>query len=192
MEINRYNTNIYPNDIEKHYIKSSERSIISSLKIKAENTCRNLINPDYIHKAFNRFKSGYYYTSIQNEVLGFVLWKEINIVQENKSILQKETKHIKQLHIILVCADINDFRLGTKILFDVESYCITHKIPIITLEAANEKLIQYYEQNNFKRVDTLTNRMIKEIKIIDIYRNPANKTRKVKRYHNSHTTLISS
>ena len=88
--MNTYNTNIYPSDIQKHYFKSSDRNIISSLKIKADNTCRNLINPDYIHKAFNRFKSGYYYTSIQNEVLGFVLWKEINIVQENKSEIKND------------------------------------------------------------------------------------------------------
>ena len=176
-----YNTNIYPNDIEKHYIKSSERSIISSLKIKAENTCRNLINPDYIHKAFNRFKSGYYYTNSENQVLGFILWKETSIIKENKSIIQKEDKHIKQLYIILICADINDFRLGTKILFDVESYCIINKIPIITLEAANEKLVEYYEKNSFKRVDTITNRMIKEIKIIEIERKSTNKTRKIKK-----------
>jgi hypothetical protein len=68
--------NIYPNNINKYFIKSSERNIIVSLRQKADDTCINLINPDYIHKSFNRFKKGFYYKDNNDELLGFVLWKE--------------------------------------------------------------------------------------------------------------------
>ena len=112
-----YNINIYPSDIKKHFIKSSERNLIELLRQKADDTCRNLINPDYIHKSFNRFKKGFYYTNHNNEILGFVLWKEKQYIQERKYNIQKENIIIKQLHIILICADYNNFRLGKKILY---------------------------------------------------------------------------
>ena len=174
---NRYTDNIYPSDIIKYYILSSERSKIASLRKKADDTCRYKISPAYIHTAFNKFKKGYYYTNSSDEIIGFCLWKEYNNIQKDGSI-------IKKLYIILVCADYNDYKLGRKILYDIESYCIDNKISLITLEAANEELIKYYEYGGFKLINNITKEMMKEVKIFTIDKNNSkakSKTRKIKR-----------
>jgi hypothetical protein len=178
---NKYTTNIYPNDINKLIIKSSERNLISILRQKADTTCRYQINPSYIHKAFNTFKKGFYYTNNNDEILGFVLWKESTYVDEIKNINDKEKLNIKKLHIILICADNNDYRLGTKILSDIDSYCYKNSIKYITLESANDKLVKYYQDNDYKLIDDISLFMRKEIKIITLEKRNQKKTRKLKR-----------
>jgi len=168
-----YTENIFPSDIIKFDIIASERKNIAVLRKKADDTCRYKISPAYIHTAFNRFKKGYYYTNNSNEIIGFCLWKEYSNIQKDGSILKK-------MYIILICADYNDYKLGRKILYDIESYCIDNKIPIITLEAANDELIKYYQHGGFVLINKITKEMMKEVKMLKIYKKNS-KTRKVKR-----------
>lgn len=164
--------NIYPIDIKKVLIKSSERIHIPYLKRKALDTCRNLISEKYISSAFNRFKRGFLFKNNKENIIGFCLWKEITKIYKNNI-------SEKILFIILICADNTDYRLGRKILFDIETYCIENKIGIISLEAANDSLIKYYEEGGFKLINKRNNEMEKIINIIPIIR--TNKTRKIKR-----------
>jgi len=166
------NNNIYPNDINKFLIHPSNRKLIVSLRQTAYDTCRTKIGPQYIRMAFNKIRRGYYYTNDKDEVIGFCIWEE-------KNNLKKDDTYIKQLHILLICADYNDYKLGRKILFDVDSYCIDNKIPIITLEAANDVLVKYYQNGGFVLIDNDLKEMKKVIKIIKIERTL--KTRKIKR-----------
>ena len=164
--------NIYPDDIIKHIIVSANRINIVALRKKADDTCRFKISPVYIHTAFNKFKKGYYYTNNSNEIIGFCLWKEYDNIQ-------KDGTTLKKLHIILVCADYNDYKLGRKILYDIESYCVDNKIQLITLEAANDELVKYYQNGGFILINKITKEMIKEVKIFKILKKNS-KTRKLK------------
>jgi hypothetical protein len=153
--------NIYPNNINKILIHPSNRKLIGILRHNAYKTCRTKIGSQYIHTAFNKLKRGHYYTNDINEVIAFCIWEE-------KNILQKDDTHIRKLHILLVCADENDYKLGRKILYDVDYYCIDNKIPIIILEAANDTLVKYYENGGFKLLDNITKEMKKDVKLITI------------------------
>jgi len=163
--------NIYPSNINKLLIHPSNRKLIASLRQNAYDTCRTKIGPQYIHTAFNNFKRGYYYTNDKAEILGFSIWKENNV-------LQKDDTLFKKLHIILICADYNDYKLGRKILFDIDSYSIDNKFLFITLQAANNILVKYYQHGGFILIDKDTREMKKEVKIIKIYK--TSKTRKLK------------
>ena len=133
--------NIYPDNITTKLIQSFNRSIIPVLRKRANEICKLLIGEKYIHSAFNRFKKGYTYT-VNDTIIGFSLWKE-------KNILYKNDNYIKSLHIILICGNHKDFKLGKKILFDIESYCLDNNIGTISLEAANDDLVKYYIDNGY-------------------------------------------
>ena len=167
--------NIYPNNINRTIFFSKDKSRYSSLENKAIDTCRNLISPKYIHTVFNRFNKGYMYKDDNGEIIGFCLWKEYNKIT-------KSGNESKQLHILLICADYNDYNLGRKILYDMDGYCIDNKISSIILEAANDTLVKYYEKSGFVLLNKLTREMYKKVKILTIYKNKSSsKTRKIKR-----------
>lgn len=168
--------NIYPNNINRTLFLSRDKERYLGLKNQAIQTCRNLISEIYIHSAFNKFKKGYLYKDDNEEIIGFCLWKENNIIF-------KSGNQTKNLHIILICTDDSiNYKLGGKILFDVESYCIDNKIPSITLEAANDNLVKYYEKAGYILVNNSRQKreMEKEIKIIQIDKKDS-KIRKIKK-----------
>lgn len=160
---NKYTTNIFPSDIIKLAIHPSDRKLVSLLRHKADETCRFKISSSYIYNAFNKFKKGYYYTNDSNNIIGFSLWKDYKNIQKDGTILKK-------IHVILICADYNDYRLGRKILYDIESYSIDTNIPIISLEAANDELVKYYQDGGFSLINKRNNEMEKEVTLFTAYR----------------------
>ena len=161
--------NIYPNNIDRAIFFSRDKAKY----IRAMDTCRNMINQQYIDTAFKNFQKGYLYKDEDGDFLGFCIWKEYKDIQ-------KDGTFLKKLHITLICADYNDYNLGRKILYDIESYCINNNFSLITLEAANNDLVKYYEKGGFTLTNKITKEMIKEVKILTFHRKNS-KTRKIKR-----------
>ena len=143
--------NIYPANIIQYTIHPGNRDIIKKLRSKATDTCRNIISDEYIKMAFNKVKRGFFYTLENNDdIIGFCIWIEKNEILKNGICF-------KNLHILLICANYNDYKLGRKILFDVDRYGSENKFEYISLHAANNELVKYYEHDDFhiKDIDTL-------------------------------------
>ena len=164
--------NIYPDTIQTILVHPSQRKIVVELLKKADDVCRYSISSKYIRTALNSFKRGYYYTDNENKIIGLCIWKEYKDIQKDGTILKK-------VHITLICADYNNYNLGRKIMYDVELYCIDNNFSLITLEAANNDLIVYYEKGGFTLIDKDYRIMKKPVKLIIIHRKN-NKTRKIK------------
>ena len=90
-------------------------------------------------------------------------------------------KKIKRLHIVLICAGFppKKFKINNVILFDIDRYCIANNITLITLQAANNELVTYYEIYGYTITDSKFLYMKRDIVLVPI--NTRNKkTRKQK------------
>ena len=171
--------NIYqqPDTFEKQLFHSSDRNIVKLLKNHATYTCRDLISEEYIKSAFNSFNRGYVY-KVDDIIVGFVIW---NIKSHHKYSLkvnrEGDNPIKKYLYILLICTDINNYKFGTQLLYDVEQFAIKHKIETVMLEPANNDLVIFYEKNGYNKTSILpTTIMAKKI-----YITPIKSTRKTLR-----------
>ena len=168
--------NIYqqPDTFKRHFFHRSNGNITRIIKNHAYNICRNVIPQAYINNSINKFKYGYIY-KIKNEIIGFIIWKIIN---NNINEYKNQISYIdKELHIVLICTDSNNYRFGTQLLYDVEQFALLNGIKHITLNPANDDLITFYEKNGYRIVSEYPQKlMLKNIEIINI-----KKTRKTLR-----------
>jgi hypothetical protein len=130
---NIYNT---PENLEKILFSKNDRTIIRQLKKYASVICRGCINNDYINTSFYQFSDGYLYKSGDN-ILGFCIWKFI-----------KSPNNKKYLYIILICTELNKYKLGTQMLFDIEHIAIINNVDTIKLQT-NENVSKFYKSIGF-------------------------------------------
>lgn len=142
--------------VSRMYITRMYREFMSSLQSRANTICRNRLNEDYIKKSFNKCTAGYVYTSDEGAQIGFVIWKEYKNQQ------MKGGGTYSYLHILLICAEENDFNFGGRILEDVDKYATSNAFNYIQLEPANEKLRSYYTKNGYIS-DTIGPMMKKQV-----------------------------
>ena len=128
------NRNIFPDSLERTLFHKMD-PIVKSLSKQSIMICRNKLSEQYIQKAFNKFHFGYCYRDLQNEVVGFSIWKEFT----------NEDRHI---FIYLICSKLTYYKLGKIMLFDIESFAIKNKIYKIILKPVPDK-ISYYEDNGY-------------------------------------------
>lgn len=136
-------SNLYPNNLVKHNLRSEQRELISYLRSQADIICRNELLYEYIKYAFNKFKQGFTYYQDKRPV-AFCIWRIYDYVKINT------VEVIKRLHILLICGKQLDYKLVPRILDDVIYFCRKSNIQYITLEPANDKLKSYYINCGFK------------------------------------------
>lgn len=141
-------SNLYPNNLIKHNIKSDERQLISYLRSEAYSICRTQISYEYIKTSFNKFKRGFVYYKDKWPV-AFCIWKVKNHFKMSGS--------FKKLHIYLICGKQLDYKLVPKIMDDVVHLCRKSDIQYITLEPANETLKEYYIKCGFEERSEIDN-----------------------------------
>jgi len=129
--------------VGRMYFTRMYRETVSSLQARANTICRNRLNEDYIRKAFNKCTAGYVYTSEDGLQTGFVIWKEYKNQQ------MKGGATYSYLHILLICAEENEFHFGKRILEDVDKYASTNAFEYIQLEPANNELRAYYARHDY-------------------------------------------
>ena len=168
--------NIWPSHIERIVFHRSD-PIQSRLKRQANTICRNMLNEEYIRQAFNRFRYGYYYKDSEDTILGFCIWKQ-------KKRQLKGGQDYKYIHILLICAEQTDFKMGKMMLFDIDTFALKNKVNDIKLEAASEGLIPYYKDSGFLlERDTILPlkepfNMYKQLSVPVLNRKKGNRTRK--------------
>jgi hypothetical protein len=165
--------NIYP-PITKIQFDSSQRRYVSMIKSQSDDLCKFKIFPDYIKRAFNSFRRGIIYQENNNNI-GFVIWKEKQIIPKSNKVL-KNTK--KVLYVLLICSNAKNVRLTRLIFYDLEEYCKDKGIEHIQLIPSNDKLEQLYETYGFiKNNNNIEGIMTKNVKLIKIKRNKTRKHR---------------
>lgn len=140
----KFNRNILPDNLERVLFRRMD-PIVNSLKRQANTICRNHVSEEYIHKAFNNFKWGYYYKQ-DNKVVGFCLWKE------NKEIMKISKNDFKYMYVLLVCAQQTDYKLGKIMFFDMERFGLVQNVNTIKLQPLNTDIVPYYETLGYKIV----------------------------------------
>jgi hypothetical protein len=133
--------NIFPNNIERIFFYRLD-PITKSLKTQASRICRNRISEQYINSVFKKFDFGYWYKDVNNNSIGFCIWKE-------KNELSKEIGSYNYINILLICADQYDLKLGKMMFCDIDTYCKNKNMRLIQLEAANLKLAEVYKDYGF-------------------------------------------
>lgn len=155
---------LYPGNITRKAVISYNKEIIEQLRTHAFTTCQNMINQDYINDLLeqitpfsnSRFNI-YTYYNLSNELLGFVIFKlKINKYREQENI------NYKEVYISLICARMNNYKLGTIILNDVEKYCFNKDVYKISLDAI-KTAIPFYIKKGFKLVGENSSQMIKRL-----------------------------
>lgn len=179
-------SDIYPDYIQKVLFDHSYEHL-DKLKQHANSVCKGAINPKYIERAFQLFMGGYAY--YDNDILiGFILW-DIDIAMANPNDVKYKSSNVNEcltntnekLHILLVCSNQSDVKLGSLMLYDTEKYAISQGIYFVYLEASHSGLIKYYEIHGYTLLtDVHTNiRMCKYIKPVKIRRRARNGTRRI-------------
>lgn len=171
---NKYHINIFPDGLER-ILFSRMDPIVKNIRSQANLICRNYINENFIHKAFNKFNYGYYYKDINNTIIGFCIWKE------RKELISSDINELKYISVLLICAQPTDYKLGKIMLFDIESYGLMRKFHRIQLQALNLDIVSYYESNGYKIIDSEITLMEKTIRVFRINKHPdCSKTRRSK------------
>ena len=166
----------------KTYFISAERNIVSRVKHHTLETCRFHISAQYIQKAFNKFKKGIIYEK-DGKIIGLCIWKErMSEYEIDKSTGIKPLDE-KYMDIILLCTTKNDMRLGSRILEDIDSYCIDNSIYYVNLEPVDDMTMFFYEKCGYLLVSTHSQKkvMSKRLKPIEIPRLPRGVTRRIRR-----------
>lgn len=166
-------------DIDRIFIESRSKLYLQKLREKAEEICRYSISQSYISYSIDSFKNGILYAAKGN-YLGFCLWT----IHQSPAKMAGNFPDVKHLHILLICAEKNDYHLGTIILQDVEEYAHLHGITQISLESLSDR-VGFYERYGFYRESPMSQKMYKAV---STYRFP--KTPKTLKHRPSkqHTT----
>ena len=192
-ELKNFGINIYtaPNGLVRRDVVHGNTRLVKELFAHAQTVCRNQISEQYIADVLNpdkkSFSKGYVY-SIDDEILGFVVWT-IQYLDKLKKPRIYKTKDYnppipsKVLFIDLICAKGTGTTLGYKMIDDIENFCINNAIPCINLEPSDDDLIPYYEKIGFSRLSLYNSQMTKPI--IQLIQNTStnykiSKTRKLK------------
>ncbi len=179
--------NIYPTHLKRKLIHARERSIINTIRAQAEHICRYSINPQYIRSAFNNFQYGFVYYD-NEKCVGFCIWKEHNSFIEKNNAVRKA-----YIDLLLICTTLNDYKLGSMILHDIDTYAHSQTMNYITLQPATLELIKFYEKSGYT-YNTITNQCEKPITPFIIKRPVNAKTRKLRhtRSRNRTSTLLNN
>ena len=167
-------------EINSILLSKSSKIYLDKLREHAFTICRKTINESYIEYAIDTFTNGLLYVK-DGKYLGFCIWK---LDKSNTNIPNKttasNTRPVKSIHILLICADKNDYHLGNIILQDVDEYCKLNFINYITLTAIPDR-IPFYKRYGFELInDPLKeNYMIKKAGLMQLTR--TKQTRKIKR-----------
>jgi hypothetical protein len=89
----------------------------------------------------------------------------------------------KYMDIILLCTTQNNIRLGTRILEDIDSYCMDNKIQYVNLEPVDDVTMLFYEKCGYilTSFDNQKKIMSKRLKPIEIRRESRGTTRRLRR-----------
>lgn len=158
ISVRNFVDNIYAplSGIKKLFVKPSQMSLVSRLRESAATVCKNQINPNYIKEIFKPFSNGFtggfvFQSEEDDEIQGFVVWEIKGSYTKFNSDIEHPDDNIKYntMYIKLICAKENDKNLGKHMLYECEKYSTENGIHYITLEAATEKLVPYYEKMGF-------------------------------------------
>ena len=138
------NANLLPIDVFKQLFTRKERDIVCAIKRHADTVCRNFISEDYIRSAMNRFDRGYVYKSHDGHIVGFTVWKELSDPKKGADTVCK-----RYIYLLLICADQNEYKLGSRFLYDVEKYASTIGASYIELQPLNDRLRTYYTAHGY-------------------------------------------
>lgn len=141
--VQELNSNLFPVNLNKKLFTRADKYISSRLAARAATVCRNTISNEYISYSLREFTNGIIYKSEEDLTIGFVIWKEYT---------DQMTKHAElysYIHILLICAEENNFSFGTRILEDIDNYSIQHGFKYIQLEPATEQLRIYYSKRGY-------------------------------------------
>jgi hypothetical protein len=156
--IRNFGDNIYAplSGIRKIPVKPSQTSLVSKLRESALTVCKNQISPNYIKEIFKPFSNGFtgglvFQSEDDSEIQGFVVWELKGSYTKFNSLIEHPDDDIRYntMYIKLICAKENDKNLGKHLLYESEKYCTENGIHFITLEAATEKLVPYYEKMGY-------------------------------------------
>ena len=161
MEFNH--NNIFPNNITRTLFHRLD-PIQHNIRKIANNICRNQLNELYINQCFKKFKYGYYYKDSNDKIIGFCIWKVNIIIPKGKN----EYPTYKSMKLYLLCAEKFEFNLGKVILYDLETLCIKDSIHEIRLDAANQKLISYYQSYGYLLTNPNKYEMYKHIDVLPL------------------------
>lgn len=170
--------NIYPTHLRRKLIHAGDRASVNIMKAQAERICRYTINPDYIRGAFNKFRYGFVYYD-NDECVGFSIWKEHISTLEKNNVVRKA-----YINLLLICASPNDYKLGSMMLYDIDTYAYSQTMNYITLQPATLELIKFYEKAGYT-YNTITKLCEKPISPFIIKRPVNAKTRKFHRRRQS-------
>lgn len=173
--------NIYPTHLRRKLIHSSDRETISTIRAQSERICRNSINPEYIRSALNKFRYGFVYYDGMHCV-GFCIWKEYN------STIEKHVVRRAYMNLLLICASPSNYKIGSMMLYDMDTYAHSQTMNYITLQPATPELIKFYEKAGYT-YNTITKACDKPITPFIILRPDNAKTRKLRRQRQSNNFI---
>jgi hypothetical protein len=134
--------------IQKVFFTSADRTVTNRVKRHALETCRFKIPEAYIQRAFNKFKRGLYYM-YGDTIYGFILWREYTehpIINIHDALDFPPTHY---MYVLLVCTQKNTFRLGERILKDIDMYCVNRNLSYILLQASDLNTMIFYEKSGY-------------------------------------------
>lgn len=168
--------------LKRIYISRRNADHMIFLKHRAGDVCRGDVSPVYIKKALKVFDNGILYMK-GNMIAGLCIWK---VVDESISIEGFPVS--KFMYIYLYCTMENNEKLGSKIMNDVENYCIRQGIQRIELEPT-ELSAGFYTKMGFVHViGSLRPSMYKNMRFITVGRR--NVTRRIRKYATSGTDRV--
>ena len=170
--------NIYPTHLRRKLIHAGDRATVNIMKAQAERICRYNINPLYIRSVFNKFRYGFVYYD-GDECVGFSIWKEHNSTVEKNNAVRKA-----YIDLLLICTAPNNYKLGSMILYDIDTYAHSQTMNYITLQPATPELIKFYEKAGYT-YNAITKYCEKPISPFIIKRPVNAKTRKLRRQSNN-------
>jgi hypothetical protein len=114
--------------------------------------CRRSFPKENVTHAQYKFKKGYVYVEM-GEYKGFVLWKEgVSTPTFLNSNSDQQPKRF--MEVLLLCTHENTVRLGSRILHELDAYCIEHRIHEIVLHPANPGVVLFYAKYGYRIVST--------------------------------------
>ena len=142
----------YPDKIFRREFQRTDRSIVKRLQEEGVHICRTSFPKENVTHALNKFKKGYVYVE-KGDYQGFVLWKEgVSTPTFLNSNSDQQPKRF--MEVLLLCTHENTVRLGSRILHELDAYCIEHGIHEIVLHPANPGVVLFYAKYGYRIVST--------------------------------------
>ena len=168
----------YLDKMFRREFQRTDRAVVNRLKEEGTTICRTSFPKENVTHALNKFKKGYVYVE-KGDYKGFVLWKEgISTPTFLNSNSNQQPKRF--MEVLLLCTHESTIRLGSRILHDIDEYCIDKGISEIVLHPANPGVVLFYAKYGYRIVSTGAGNvpivMAKEPTITKVIR--ASKTRK--------------